>query len=130
MVIVYLERSAQLLRLIYSRIICGRVLIQTKIAKCTLKQNGAFSDNVEPVPIISFFFFYNCTALAGLGHFFSSLIYTQSVGRLGRVLSRSQGRYLQTGQHKHRINAHRHPYLERDSKPSSQRSRERRQFKR
>jgi hypothetical protein len=36
----------------------------------------------------------------GLGRFFSSLIYTQSVGLLGRVISPSQGRYLHTGQHK------------------------------
>jgi hypothetical protein len=33
-------------------------------------------------------------------------IYTQSVGLLGRVIGPSQGLYLNTGQHKHRINAH------------------------
>jgi hypothetical protein len=33
-------------------------------------------------------------------------IFTQTVGLLGRVISPSQGRYLHTGQHKHRINAH------------------------
>jgi hypothetical protein len=38
--------------------------------------------------------------------FFSSVIFfTQTVGLLGRVISPSQGRYLHTGQHKHRINA-------------------------
>jgi hypothetical protein len=37
---------------------------------------------------------------------FSFLIYTQSVGLLGRVTSPSQGRYLHTGQHEQRINAH------------------------
>jgi hypothetical protein len=42
----------------------------------------------------------------GLGRFFSSLIYTQSVGLLGRGITPSQGRYLHTGQHKHRINAY------------------------
>jgi hypothetical protein len=31
---------------------------------------------------------------------------SQAVGPLGRVISPSQGRYLHTGQHKHRINAH------------------------
>jgi hypothetical protein len=31
--------------------------------------------------------------------------FSQSVGLLGRVISPSQGRYLNTGQHKHRINA-------------------------
>jgi hypothetical protein len=77
-----------------------------------------------------FFFFYGCTAPAVLGRFFSSLIYTLSVGLLGRGISPSQGRYLHTGQHKHRINAHRHPCLEWNSNPRSQRSSERRQFMR
>jgi hypothetical protein len=36
------------------------------------------------------------TALVGLGRFFGSLIYTQSVGLLGRGISSSQGRYLNT----------------------------------
>jgi ATP-dependent RNA circularization protein (DNA/RNA ligase family) len=35
-----------------------------------------------------------------LGHFFSSLIHTRSVGLLGQVISKSRGRYLQTGQYK------------------------------
>jgi hypothetical protein len=34
--------------------------------------------------------------------------FSQSVGLLGRVISPSQGRYLYTGQHKHRINAYIH----------------------
>jgi hypothetical protein len=42
----------------------------------------------------------------GLGRFFSFLIYTQSVGLLGRGMSPSQGLYLHTEQHKHRISAH------------------------
>jgi hypothetical protein len=37
---------------------------------------------------------------------FRNLFFTQSVGPLGRGISPSQGRYLHTGQHKHRINAH------------------------
>jgi hypothetical protein len=41
------------------------------------------------------------------GLFFSfAIIFTQTVGLLGRVISPSQGRYLNTGQHKHRINAY------------------------
>jgi hypothetical protein len=35
-----------------------------------------------------------------------SFFFTQTVGLFGRGISPSQGRYLQTGQHKHRINAH------------------------
>jgi hypothetical protein len=46
------------------------------------------------------FYFCGSTALVGLGRFFSSLIYKQSVGLLGRRISRSQGRYLHTEQHK------------------------------
>jgi hypothetical protein len=41
------------------------------------------------------------------GLFFSSVIFlTQMVGPLEPVMSSSQGRYLHTGRHKHRINAH------------------------
>jgi hypothetical protein len=40
---------------------------------------------------------------------FRDLFFTQSVGVLGRVISPSQGRYLHTRQHKHIINAHKHP---------------------
>jgi hypothetical protein len=39
-----------------------------------------------------------------LGRFFSFLIYTQSVGLLKRVTSPSQGFYLYTEQHIHRVN--------------------------
>jgi hypothetical protein len=58
--------------------------------------------------------------LLDLGRFFSFLIYTQSVGFLGRGCSPSQGRCLHTEQHKHKINAPRHPCLEWDSNPRSQ----------
>jgi hypothetical protein len=39
-------------------------------------------------------------------HFTSVIFFTQTVGLLGWVISPSQGRYLHTEQHKHRINAH------------------------
>jgi hypothetical protein len=54
-------------------------------------------------------------------------LFTQTAGL---VISPSQGRYLHTRQHKHRINTHtnKHPCLEWVSKPRSQRSSERRQF--
>jgi hypothetical protein len=59
--------------------------------------------------------------LLGLVRFFSFLIFfTQSIRLLGRGMSPSQGRYLHTGQHKHRINAHRHPSLKWDWNPRSQ----------
>jgi hypothetical protein len=61
--------------------------------------------------------------LLDLSHFLSFLIYTQSVGLLGQGISLPQGRYLHAEQHKHRINAHRHPCLESDPNPRSQGSR-------
>jgi hypothetical protein len=54
------------------------------------------SFHVEYTPA---FFFSGCIALVGLGRFFSSLTYTQSVGHLGRMIIQPQGRYLRTGQH-------------------------------
>jgi hypothetical protein len=59
---------------------------------------------------------------------FSLLIYTQSVGLIGRGISPSQGRYLDTEQHKHTINAHRRPCFEWDANPRSQCSSKRRLF--
>jgi hypothetical protein len=56
------------------------------------------------------------------------ILYTQSVGLLGREISPSQGLYLYTEQHKHRINAHRHPHLECDSNSRPQCSSGRRLF--
>jgi hypothetical protein len=44
-----------------------------------------------------------------LGRFSRFLIHTDSLGALGCGISPSQGCYLHRGQHKHRINAHRHP---------------------
>jgi hypothetical protein len=61
--------------------------------------------------------------LLGPGLFFSFVIFfTQTVGLPGQVISLSQGSYLHTGQYKHRINTHRHPCLEWDLNPPSQRS--------
>jgi hypothetical protein len=77
--------------------------------------------------ILSFFFsfflsFINGSTAIGPGLFFSFVIFfTQTVGRLGRRNSPSQGRYLHTEQHKHRINVRRHPCLEWDSNSRSQR---------
>jgi hypothetical protein len=54
--------------------------------------------------------------------------FSHTVVLLGREISKSQGRYLNTGQHKHGINAHRHIFPEWDSNPRSQRLSERKQF--
>jgi hypothetical protein len=52
-------------------------------------------------------FFTDSTAPLGPGlWFFSFMIILQTVGLLGRVISLSQGLYLNTGQHKHRINTY------------------------
>jgi hypothetical protein len=56
---------------------------------------------------ISFIQQWLYSPLLGHGLFFSFIIlFTQTVGLLGWVISPSQGRYLHTRQHKHRINAH------------------------
>jgi hypothetical protein len=47
-------------------------------------------------------------------------LFTELVGLLGRGISPSQGHYWHTGQDKHRINAHRHPCLKRESNQWSQ----------
>jgi hypothetical protein len=46
------------------------------------------------------------SALASDFCFFSFLIILQIVNLLGRAISPSQGLYLNTGQHKHRINTY------------------------
>jgi hypothetical protein len=59
--------------------------------------------------------------LFDLGRFFQFLnLFAPSVGLLGRGISPSHGGYIHTEQHKHRINAHTHPYLKWDSNPRSQ----------
>jgi hypothetical protein len=63
---------------------------------------------------------YGSTALVDLGRFYSFLIYTQSVGLLGRGSARRKN-------NTNRINAHRHPCLEWDLNPWSKCSCERRQ---
>jgi hypothetical protein len=74
-------------------------------------------------PFIHSFINGSTALLLGPGLFFSFVIFfTQSVGLLGRVSSPSLGRYLHTEQHKHRINAHRHPCLEQYSNPRPQSS--------
>jgi hypothetical protein len=91
----------------------------------TYTQNGSFFTSVHSArdtnACMRFFFvsvsprihhlhsfhFKASAPLLGPGLFFSFvIIFTQTVGLLGRVISPSQGRYLHTGQHKHRINAH------------------------
>jgi hypothetical protein len=64
---------------------------------------------------LSFFFLWRYSPNLGLGlppwnspFHFSLLDLRHPVGLLGRVISSSQGLYLNTGQHKHRINAYTH----------------------
>jgi hypothetical protein len=63
-----------------------------------------------------------------LAAFSVSWFFTQSVGFLGRGISPSQGRYLHSEQHKHKINSHRYPCCEWDSDPRSQCSSRRRRL--
>jgi membrane associated rhomboid family serine protease len=83
--------------------------------------------NLPHVIELIYIYIYDSTVL-GLGRFFSFLIFTLSVGLLGGGISPWQGRYLNAGEHKHIINAHRHPCLEWNSSPRSQCSSGQRQF--
>jgi hypothetical protein len=70
------------------------------------------------------------TALLGPVLCFTFLIHSQMIGHLGRVISSSQGLYLNTGQHKHRqphIHTE-HPCHKWDSNLRSQRPSKRRQL--
>jgi hypothetical protein len=63
---------------------------------CGIAITGRFPHKTTTV--FSFFFVYGSTVLWTLAAFSVSLSYTQSVGILGRGISPSQGRYLQTEQ--------------------------------
>jgi hypothetical protein len=67
-------------------------------------------------------------ALVDLGSFFSFVINTESVRLLGWGISPSQGPYIRTEHHRHRINVYRHPCLEWNSNPQSQYSSGRRRL--
>jgi hypothetical protein len=85
--------------------------------------------NVFTLTEILLFFLYGSTTFWTLAAFSVSESYTQSVGLLEWGISPSQGRFLHTDQHKHRINAFRHPCFEWDSNlKRSQCSSGRRQF--
>jgi hypothetical protein len=83
----------------------------------------------------SIFFFIGTTAPVGPGlppwncpfHFGFFLNHIQSVGRLGRVISSSQGLYLFTNTEKHTYTNTKHSCPEWDSKPRSRLPSERRE---
>jgi hypothetical protein len=73
--------------------------------------------NITFLPFICLWFY---SPLLGFDLFFQFLDLSYTVSRiLGRGISLSQGRYLHTGQSKHRINAHRYPCLKLDWNPRS-----------
>jgi hypothetical protein len=78
-----------------------------------------------------YYYYYGSIALCGtLAAFSVSWSYIQLVGLLENGINPSQGRYLHTEKHKHRINAHNkdNHAIEWDSKPQSQRPSERKQL--
>jgi hypothetical protein len=83
-----------------------RYLKLIKITNCWIVSWNIFSINHS---FIHSFINGSTALLLGPGLLFSFIIFfffTQTVGLLGRVITPSQGLYLHTGQHKHRINAH------------------------
>jgi hypothetical protein len=67
----------------------------------------SFPNEVLIIYLIHFIHQWLYSPLLGPDLFFSFvIIFTQTVGLLGRVISQSQGRYLKAEQHKHRINSY------------------------
>jgi hypothetical protein len=80
--------------------------IKNHSVPCKFNRNSVKSRYAD-VTAYGFSFQWLYSRLLGPGLFFSFvIIFTQTVGLLGRVISPSQGSYLHTGQHRHRINAH------------------------
>jgi hypothetical protein len=87
--------------------------------KATEKKRNIINEKCHTY--VSFIHQWLYSPLLGPGLLFSFVIFfTQTIRLLGWVISLSQGCYLHTGHHKHRINAGRHPCLEWDSNPRSQ----------
>jgi hypothetical protein len=83
------------------------------------------ASNWRSVEARSYLSNYGSEALCWALVLFVSFLIFYTVGRTPWMeISSLQGLYLHTGQHKHRINAHRHPCLKWDSNPRSQCSNE------
>jgi hypothetical protein len=80
------------------------------------QEEGSHEDISGICQLSTYLSTYGSKALVDLCRFLNFLIHTQSTGLLGRGISPSQGRY------RHRINEQRHPCLEWESNPLSQRS--------
>jgi hypothetical protein len=80
-------------------------------------------ENLDSYTVYIIFLLWLYSPLLGLGRFFSFLL-PYTVGRTPWKGDQPIARPLPT----HRTKSHRHPYLEWDSNPRSQRSSERRQF--
>jgi hypothetical protein len=109
----------------------GNGRIQREFERATPLGEGGDANSCGTQVILSIYlsiYLWLYSPLLGLGRFSVSWSYTQIVGLLGRGISPSQGLYLHTEQHKHRINTHRHPCLKWDSNLISQCLNERRQF--
>jgi hypothetical protein len=85
-----------------------KMLITQELIKIIVRKKKICAPNSVQNPGKFRFFFqwlYSPSLGPGLIFHFRDLFFTQTVGLLGRVISPSQGLYLYTGQHKHRINA-------------------------
>jgi hypothetical protein len=95
----------------------------------TFEQINPLSGNLVQIGRYYFFFHWLYSPLGPWLLLFSFMIIWETVGLLGRVISSSQGLYLNTGQHKQRISTYtKHPCLVWNSNPRSQLPSERRQF--
>jgi hypothetical protein len=116
-----------------------RQLAMTGIRRCFFFQLRQFFSTrvisllgISVLPSFVYSFIHNqllYTPLLHLGLLFIFVIFfTKTVGLLGRGINPSQGRCLHTEQHKHRLNAHTHKFVDWDSNSRSQCLSERKQF--
>jgi hypothetical protein len=83
-------------------------LLYSAVAVCLIHGVQKWRWNIHSLLSFSFYIIYpsmsSTTICWTLAAFSVSWSFTQSVGLLAWEISQSQGRYLHTGQHKHRIN--------------------------
>jgi hypothetical protein len=94
---------------LYISFLVSLLFLFTNFHQVYHKANGKRQRRYYPV-FLAFFFFYNdSSARSGPRPLIQFRIhFSYKVVLLVRVISPSQGRYLNTGQHKHRINKHTH----------------------
>jgi hypothetical protein len=104
-VVLKLNKHRVIFTFIYGQVVVENYLVATDACNIVTQEKGT---DISAVTCISGWFFFSMALPAHSGPrplFQFRNHFSQTVGLLGRVTSPSQGRYLNTGQHKYRINA-------------------------